>query len=534
MWPKPQYFTEGNITCNVNPLILKWQIIGAASNSKLLQKSIENYKLLTFPWTNFSSNGNDRSYGSNIVNEIILNSASDTEVLNSDMIENYTLSMTNNCSIMHVNSPQIWGIIRSLETISQIIEYNFTTMQYYIKNAPFYIDDYPRFKHRGLLIDVGLHFQSISAIKRQISALAYNKMNILHFHATESSSMPIESKIYPNLAKYGSYNPKNGIYSQDDLNELIYYAKQYGIRIILELDMPGHSYAWGLGYPELICNCSDMYPLEVLYWHSAFDPTKDYVYNFMDNFISEMVNIFEDDYIHVGGDEVVDFSFNCWNNTPSIQQYMDQYNVTLYDLYSMFETNTFNILHKYNKKPIVWDDVFIEIPNVLSNKQTIIQIWRENQTIIEDILKSGYYAIQSSQNEYYLNLGFDYGGEYVKAWDIYRNDPLPLSYNLTNIERERFLGCEIAIWGEDVDEYNIDQRVWFRGSIFAERVWTESDKINTYNLNDTTRRVIQHRCRLLQRGIHASGYQDDDDYPFPMRNWNEQCQLYLPLYIPVY
>ena len=296
----------------------------------------------------------------------------------------------------------------------------------------------------------------------------------------------------------------------------------------------GHSYAWGIGYPDLLAYCPQMYPLEINYWHSAFDPTKNYTYNFLESFMTEMFGIFEDDIIHLGGDEVVAFSWNCWNESEPIQEYMKLNNVSLVDLYAMFETRVHTFAAKFDRSVITWDEVFCTVPNSIPDT-AIVQIWRQNGTLF-DVLKSGRRAIQSSQ--YYLNLGFDYGQTYVKAWDIYRLNPLSDEdieyYNLTNDDVNRFLGCEACIWGEDVDEYNIDQRLWFRASVFAERMWTLDKNIDDVNLNDTTRRVIQHRCRLLQRGLRPSAYEDDDDHPFPMRNWNQQCQLNIPPYVPDY
>ena len=544
IWPKPQQFSHGNISCTVKRSTLKWIKQNAAIHSKqLLDIAIQNITDIIFAWDNeiqINIMNNNNHYkksmdiNNNTLQQIIIDYSSRNEILDSNMIENYTISMNYNCSIIRLSSIEIWGIMRGLQTISQLIHYSRQDGIYYLNRAPWFINDYPRFKHRGVMIDAGLHFISKSAIKRTIAGAAYNKLNVFHFHATESCNMPLESMEYPDLAKKGSFPFPNSIYTQDDLREIVEFGKQLGIRIILELDMPGHSYAWGIGYPQLIADCPQMYPIEVNYWHSAFNPTINYTYQFMNNFINEMFDIFIDDYIHFGGDEVVDFSWLCWNSTASIRKYMEENNMTLLDLYAMFEERIFQISNKANKKSIVWDDVFINVPSSLDPSHNVIQIWRENATIVENILKSGFYAIQSAENEYYLNLGFDYGDRYRKAWDIYRTDPLPLYYNLTESERRLFLGAEVCIWGEDVDEYNLDQRLWFRASVFAERVWTESKWLNIYNLNDTTRRIIQHRCSLLQRGLHPSAYQDDDDYPFPMRSEFEQCQLNIPPYVPLY
>ena len=250
--------------------------------------------------------------------------------------------------------------------------------------------------------------------------------------------------------------------------------------------------------------------------------------------MTEMFDIFSDDQIHLGGDEVVAFSWNCWNESDTIRAYMEANNVSLVDLYGMFESQVHAFAAKYKRDVITWDEVFCTVPNSIP-KSAIVQIWRQNGTLY-NVLKSGRRAIMSSY--YYLNLGFDYSWNYVRAWDIYRIDPLSPdeieTYNLTSEEVNNFVGCEACIWGEDVDEYNLDQRLWFRASVFAERMWTLSKNIDDVNLNDTTRRVIQHRCRLLQRGLRPSAYEDDDDHPFPMRNWNQQCQLNIPPYVPSY
>ena len=160
--------------------------------------------------------------------------------------------------------------MRALESLTQLIYYNQTSSIYWLNRVPWFITDFPRFKHRGILIDAGLHFISKSAVKRTIAGLAYNKMNVLHWHATEASSMPLESKKYPDLALKGAYNSKNGIYTQDDMAEIVQFGKERGVRVVIELDIPGHSYAWGIGYPKLLAYCPQMYPLETNYWHRFF------------------------------------------------------------------------------------------------------------------------------------------------------------------------------------------------------------------------------------------------------------------------
>eukprot|EP01084_Bolivina_argentea_P020347 37839_1 len=320
LWPKPQQFSHGNISCNVDRATLQWIKQNAASHSQLLNIAIKNITDIIFAWDNEieikltdeinSKNKIKIKTTSNTLQQIIITYHSRNEILDSNMIENYTIEMTDNCTTLTLTSIEIWGAIRGLQTISQLISYDRNRAVYELNRAPWNIIDYPRFKYRGVMIDAGLHFISKSAVKRTIAGAAYNKLNVFHFHATEAASMPLESKIYPDLAAKGSFPFPNAIYTQNDLKEIIQFGKQLGVRVILELDMPGHSYAWGIGYPELICDCPEMYPTEVNYWHSAFDPTNNYTYEFMDKFINEMFGIFEDDYIHLGGDGA---SIGCWS-----------------------------------------------------------------------------------------------------------------------------------------------------------------------------------------------------------------------------
>jgi len=146
-----------------------------------------------------------------------------------------------------------------------------------------------------------------------------------------------------------------------------------------------------------------------------------------------------------------------------------------------------------------------------------VQVWRGDETLTKAI-KQGFRTVSSS--DYYLNVGFDYSEGQVQWTDIYKNDPMPK--NLSTSEQKLMLGAEACIWAEQVNEYNIDQRVWFRTNVLAERLWTNKMSDNT----DVVTRVMKQNCRLLQRGISCTLYEDRGI--FPRRDLRRVCELLIP------
>jgi hexosaminidase len=164
------------------------------------------------------------------------------------------------------------------------------------------IDDKPRFPWRGLLVDVGRHFMPVEQVKKTLDGMAMVKLNVLHWHLSEDQGFRVESKRFPKLHQLGS---DGEYYTQEQLRDVVAYARDRGIRVVPEFDMPGHSTAWFVGYPQYTTRPG---PIRIRReWGGAdaiFDPTREEVYTFIDRFIGEMVRIFPDAYWHIGGDEV--------------------------------------------------------------------------------------------------------------------------------------------------------------------------------------------------------------------------------------
>ena len=377
----------------------------------------------------------------------------DTIKLGSD--ESYKLEVNQNKIIITANNNI--GAYRGLETLLQLIQRTGKTA--YVKSCM--ISDSPRFPWRGLLIDVCRHWIPTHVIKRNIDAMAAVKMNVLHMHLTEDQGFRIESKKFPKLHELGS----NGNYfTQEEMKGIVKYAKERGIRVIPEFDIPGHTTSWLVGYPELSSANAD-YQIEKNYgiFNPSLNPAKESTYSFLDEFLGEMALIFPDEYIHIGGDENKGID---WDNNKKIQKFKDKNSYTSNsELQAYFNTRVLDILTKHGKKMIGWDEVFEESLPV----SVAIQSWRGKESLYS-FAKKGYAGLLS--NGYYLDMAND-----LKVY--YENNPLPLNADLTQTEKELIYGGEATMWSELVNEKTIDSRIWPATLAVAERLWSSNENCNT-------------------------------------------------------
>ena len=225
--------------------------------------------------------------------------------------ESYSLEI--NPAAAKVAAATPLGIMRGLQTFLQLVQ---TTSEGFAAPA-LAIQDRPRFPWRGLMIDVGRHFIPLDVLKRNLDGMAAVKLNVFHWHLSENQGFRVESKKFPKLQEMGS----DGLYyTQDEVRDLIAYARDRGIRVVPEFDMPGHSTAWFVGYPE-VASGPGPYQIERKWgiFDPAMDPTQERTYKFLDAFIGEMAQLFPDHYFHIGGDEV---NGKQWDANPNIQAFM--------------------------------------------------------------------------------------------------------------------------------------------------------------------------------------------------------------------
>ena len=231
--------------------------------------------------------------------------------------------------------------MRGLQTFLQLVQ---TTSAGFAVPAVS-IEDSPRFPWRGLMIDVGRHFIPLDVLKRNLDGMAAVKLNVFHWHLSENQGFRIESKKFPKLQGMGS----DGLYyTQDEVRDLIAYARERGIRVVPEFDMPGHATAWFVGYPELASGPGP-YQIERKWgvFDPAMDPTREETYKFLDTFIGEMAALFPDQFFHIGGDEV---NGKEWDANPKIQAFMRAHGLKdNNDLQAYFNQRVQKIVAKHGK-----------------------------------------------------------------------------------------------------------------------------------------------------------------------------------------
>ncbi|HJT69298.1 MAG TPA: family 20 glycosylhydrolase [Terriglobales bacterium] len=384
--------------------------------------------------------------------------------------ESYKLEITSTHA--DLTAPTTLGVMRGLQTFLQLVE---LTPQGFAAPAVV-IEDQPRFPWRGLMIDAGRHFMPIDVIKRNLDGMAAVKLNVFHWHLSENQGFRIESKKFPKLQEMGS----DGLYyTQEQVRDVIDYARDRGIRVIPEFDMPGHSTAWFVGYPDLASGPGP-YSIERKWgvFDPAMDPTRESTYKFLDEFIGEMAKLFPDQFFHIGGDEV---NGKQWDANQKIQEYMRAHNLkNNADLQAYFNTRIQKIVAKHGKTMEGWDEILRpDLP-----KSIVIQSWRGQQSLA-DAARQGYRGLLSSG--YYLDLN-------QPTWMHYGVDPFADgAANLSDEEKKRILGGEACMWSEYVSPENIDSRIWPRAAAIAERLWSPQ---NVTDVNSMYQRM-EHTSKWL-------------------------------------
>ena len=355
--------------------------------------------------------------------------------------ESYHLEIST--TSVRLQAPNPIGVIRGLQTFLQLVR--ITAKGFSVPAVT--IDDKPRFPWRGLLIDSGHRFVQIPTVKRNLDGMEAVKLNVFHWRFADNQGFHVESRKYPRLQGEGA---GGFYYSQDDVREVIAYARDRGIRVVPEFDMPCHTRSWFLGYPELASGQDSSKS-------SAIDPTRESTYKFLAGLIGEMAALFPDSYFHTGGDEC---DVKEWEGNPRIEEYMRSHAIK--DgaaLQVLFTARIQRIVAANHKIMEGWD----EILQSNTPKEVVIQSWR-GQHSLADAARSGFRGLLSAG--YYLDLN-------QSAAEHYLVDPLGDSAaSLTAAEKARVLGGEAAMWTDIVSDENIDNRIWPRTAAIAERLWS--------------------------------------------------------------
>jgi len=397
--------------------------------------------------------------------------------------EDESYSLTVSATGAELKAPTPLGVMHGLETFLQLVE---VTPDGFAAPA-ITIQDKPRFGWRGLMIDVSRHFIPLDVLKRNLDGMAAAKLNVFHWHLSDNQGFRVESKKFPKLHELGS----DGLYyTQEEVRDVIAYARERGIRVVPEFDIPGHSTAWFVGYPELASGPGP-YQIERRWgiFDPAIDPTQEKTYKFLDEFIGEMTKLFPDQYFHIGGDEV---NGKQWNANPKIQEFMHAHDIkNNQELQAYFNKKVQPIVSKHGKTMMGWDEILSpDLP-----KSIVIQSWR-GQKSLADAAKQGYSGLLS--HGYYIDLIWPASRHYAV-------DPLAdAAASLSPEEQKRILGGEAAMWAEFVSPENIDSRIWPRTGAIAERLWSPAE---VQDVNSMYERLAKFSRSLDWLGLtHNSNY----------------------------
>ncbi|CAK9439164.1 uncharacterized protein LODBEIA_P33880 [Lodderomyces beijingensis] len=416
---------------------------------------------------------------------------------------------------INISSETIWGTLHALTTLQQMVVYQ--CGQYFVEQYV-HIQDYPLFKHRGLMVDSARNFLPVNKIMEQIELMALSKMNTLHWHLVDSQSWPVEIASHPEMTQ-DAYSARE-VYTQKDVLNVVNFARSRGVRLVPEIDMPGHARAgWRKVDPDIV-ECAD-----VFWTDAAVEPPPGQL-NIMNNetyFVigdvyHELSNLFHDHYFHVGNDEL---QKDCYPNS-----WYD--NATLSDITQHYIDRALPI---YNSVPgrqlVMWDDVLLSDGAVESLPSNVtLQTWHEVSGV-KNLTSRGYNVIVSSSDHLYLDCG--YGGfltndwRYIdasqnvefntckggswcgpyKTWQrIYTFDFLS---NLTQSEQELVVGAEAVLWSEQVDFAVLTGKIWPRASALGESLWSgNKNEKGEFRLYEMSTRIVQFREYMVSLGFAVS------------------------------
>lgn len=500
IWPLPTDYTRGTTTVGVvvgDPSKF-FSTTGSAAPTPFLAQAFRRYSALCFPHRASANRvGKEGAEMAPIAGTTYITGlaiavvSTDDSHPQLDTDESYTLAVPASGGAATMTASTVYGVLRGLETFSQMVVFDFDAACYTIPQAPWQVNDVPRFPHRGLMIDSARHFLTVAAIKRTIDSLQYAKLNVLHWHMSDSQSFPLEIKSSPKLWA-GAWSAQER-YRQDDVEDVVEYARLRGVRVMVEFDMPGHAASWCTGYPEICPSASCNTPLNV-----ANEKTFDVITGLLMEMTGGVANkpgqpspgIFKSNMIHLGGDEV---NTACWNSTPAVASWMKQQGLTADQAYAYFVKKVADVAIAQGHRPVQWSEVFDHFKYNLT-KETIVHIWK-SVTNVTEVVAGGYNVL--------VNVGYDelswYFDNLYVTWDkAYLNEPCKgVPDHLCLL----VLGGHGEMWGETVDASDLQQTVWPRLAAVAERLWSPRNLTDAADAKD---RIQSFRCLLNRRGIAAA------------------------------
>jgi hexosaminidase len=379
------------------------------------------------------------------------------------------------------------------------------------------IDDYPRFRYRGMHLDVGRHFMPVEFVKKYIDQMSQYKFNYFHWHLTEDQGWRIEIKKYPRLTEIGSKRPEtqlgaytttfrgdgiphSGYYTQKEIKDVVAYAKARYITVIPEIEMPGHSSAALAAYPELGCRQDYNYKVQMTWgiFKEVYCPTEK-TFKFLEDVIGEVIELFPDSpYIHIGGDEV---KKDMWKESPEVATLMARENLKdEHAVQSYFIHRMEKFINSKGKRIIGWDEILEGglAPNA------VVMSWRGMKGGI-DAARAGHDVIMTPTDYSYLDYrqgdtATEPVGQsaYLPLEKVYSFDPMPKELSLD--EAKYILGGQGNVWTEYMKTpAAVEYMVFPRMLAMAEAVWSTPEN---KNYPEFRRRLAAHLPRLAKQKVN--------------------------------
>lgn len=355
------------------------------------------------------------------------------------------------------------------------------------------ITDSPSFEWRGLLLDCSRHFMEKDFVKRYIDLLALYKMNVLHWHLTEDQGWRIEIDKYPKLTEIGAWRDDGkggkygGFYSKEDIREIVAYASARGITVVPEIELPGHSQAALAAYPEYSCT-GGPFNVETEWgvFKEIYCAGNDSTFVFLEDILTEVIDLFPSEYIHIGGDEVPKYR---WEHCTKCQRRIAEEGLhDEHELQSYFISRIGNFLKSKGKKMIGWDEI---LEGGLPSGATV-QSWRGFDGA-SAAARAGHNAIVSPTSHAY----FDYGLNDIDLKKVYEFNPIP--DGLDEEEQKRILGGECNMWSERAPQSKVDSKVFPRLIAMSEVLWSGSEQ---KDFDEFRARLSPHYSMLDKLGVN--------------------------------
>lgn len=456
------------------------------------------------------------------------------QIDNSDLKDSGAYQLAVSKNTIQIKAQNALGVFYAFQTLQQLFPNDSSTE---INIPCLEINDEPKFKWRGMHLDVCRHFFGVDFVKKYIDYLARYKMNTFHWHLTDDQGWRIEIKKYPKLTEVGAWRkgsmvehyrnqkfdtiPHGGFYTQEQIKEVVAYAKARHITIVPEIEMPGHAVAALSAYSELACTKG---PFEVEKMWGVFDDVfcpKEGTFKFLENVLTEVMDLFPSDYIHIGGDESPK---TRWKVCPDCQKRIIDENLKdEHELQSYFIQRIEKFVNAKGRKIIGWDEI---LEGGLAPNAAVMS-WRGTEGGIA-AAKQKHFVVMTPGSHCYFdhyqaepkNEPVAIGG-YTTVEKVYSFNPIPEALN--EEEAQYVLGAQGNVWTEYITTpEHVEYMMMTRMTALSEVLWGTSKPAQYKKFEE---RLLQHFKYFDKKGIHYSEAIFDIQSKVEIKNDKVELQL---------